>query len=88
MYRLIHSIALLSALLVVVAGLWQDWGLLTSLKRIVVSYLAFFVLGSLMVVGMRTIALFDGDAARREADGEGAAPARGRRRTATPKHDH
>ena len=75
MYRLIHSIALLSALLAVAAGLWQDWGLLTVLKRVVLSYLGFFVLGSLMVLGMRTAALLEGDEEGFDGSGKKATPA-------------
>lgn len=61
MQRLIQTLALAAALLVVVAGIWQSWALVTTLKRLVLAYLAFFFLGSLGALAVRAGALFGGE---------------------------
>ncbi len=60
MQRFISLIAMTACFTVLVAGLWQDWGLLTTLKRMVIAYLAFFIMGSLMALSVRFVALFEG----------------------------
>jgi hypothetical protein len=53
MNRFIHETSLMAALLVLVAGLWQDWGTLVTLKRMLISYLCFFGLGAGMTLVVR-----------------------------------
>ncbi|MCP4572106.1 MAG: hypothetical protein GY838_07100 [bacterium] len=60
MQRAIQILALGAALLVVVAGIWQSWALVTTLKRLVLAYLAFFFLGSVGALSVRAGALFGG----------------------------
>jgi len=60
MQRLISTLAMTAGFAVLVAGLWQDWGLLTTLKRLVIAYMAFFILGSLMALAVRAVPLFEG----------------------------
>jgi hypothetical protein len=63
MQRAIQTLALGAALLVVVAGIWQSWALVTTLKRLVLAYLAFFFLGSVGALAVRAGAVFGGEAA-------------------------
>jgi hypothetical protein len=51
--QLVGSIAMAAALITLVTGLWQDWGTYATLKRLVLSYLAFFFLGSVLVLVVR-----------------------------------
>ncbi|MFT5232956.1 MAG: hypothetical protein ACI9UQ_000984, partial [Candidatus Krumholzibacteriia bacterium] len=50
MYQVIHNLALAAALVALVASLWQDMGLFTAVKRLIISYLGFFFLGSLFAL--------------------------------------
>ena len=59
MQRLINTVGTAAASVVLMAGLWQDWSLLTTLKRMLISYLGFFFLGSLMVLVIKMVPLFD-----------------------------
>ena len=59
MHRLINTVATTAVVVVLMCGLWQDWNLLTSLKRMIIAYLAFFFLGSLMVLVIRIVPIFD-----------------------------
>ena len=59
MYQLIHNLALSAALIALMAALWQDWGLIATLKKVVISYLGFFILGALMALGVRIAALLE-----------------------------
>jgi hypothetical protein len=63
MQRAIQTLALGAALLVVVAGIWQSWALVTTLKRLVLAYLAFFFLGSVGALAVRAGAVFDDETA-------------------------
>ena len=63
MSRLIQTIALIAALAVLAAGLWQGWGLVTTVKRLVVAYLGFFFLGSLAALAVRAGTLYEGPSA-------------------------
>lgn len=60
MQRMIQTLALGAALLVIVAGIWQSWALVTTLKRLVLAYLAFFFLGSVGALTVRAGAVFGG----------------------------
>jgi hypothetical protein len=66
MQNFIHTVALLASLLALVAGLWQDWGVLTTVKRMLVSYLLFFSFGSLLSLSVRALLLLEGKAEFRE----------------------
>jgi len=59
MQRIVNTIALLAAVITLGAGIWQDWGLLSTLKRMVLSYLGFFFLGALLAVVMMIIPHFE-----------------------------
>ncbi len=52
MQRLINTVTSLACVAVLAAGLWQEWSLLTTVKRMLIAYLGFFVLvamGGLLV---------------------------------------
>ena len=53
MNRLVHDFATLTALLVLGASLWQDWGTLTTLRRMLVAYLCCFGLGAGLALAIR-----------------------------------
>ena len=55
MPRLIHTIALAAAATVLGVGLWQGWSLLATGRRLVVAYLAFFVLGAVLALAVRLV---------------------------------
>jgi hypothetical protein len=59
MQRLINTLALTAAAVVLMAGLWQDWSLLATLKRMLVGYLGFFFIGSLMALTVKVVPLFE-----------------------------
>jgi hypothetical protein len=59
MQRLITNLATLAAMVVLAAGLWQDWSLLTTTKRMLLGYLGFFLLGSLGVLAIQLAGVFD-----------------------------
>ena len=60
---MIQTIALIAALAVLAAGLWKGWGLVTTVKRLVVAYLGFFFLGSLAALAVRAGTLYEGPSA-------------------------
>ena len=59
MQRLINTVGNSAAVMVLMAGLWQDWSLLTTLKRMLMAYLGFFFLASLTVLVVRIVPLFE-----------------------------
>lgn len=75
MQRLINTVATAGASLVLMAGLWQDWNLMTTLKRMLIAYLVSFFLGSLMALAVGIVPLFDKkvapEAGPDEASGQG-----------------
>lgn len=56
MSGLVHTLAMAAALAAVCAGLWQDWGLPTTVRKMVTAYLATYVLLSLAVLAVRAAA--------------------------------
>ncbi len=70
MYRLIHNLALGATLIALAASLWQDWGTLTTIKRMAFSYLGFFCLGATMALAVKWVGSLD----KGHHDGVGAAP--------------
>jgi hypothetical protein len=67
MGKLIHNVALLAMLVALAAGLWQDWGIWLTVKRMLVSYLAFYFFGSFLYLGVRALARLGGDQENPEA---------------------
>ena len=59
MQRLINTLATAGASVVLMAGLWQDWSLVTTLKRMLIAYMASFFLGSLMALVIKAAPLFE-----------------------------
>lgn len=59
MYQLIHNLALAAALLALIAGLWQDWGLFSTIKKMIISYLGFFILGAIMTLAIKVVPHFE-----------------------------
>lgn len=59
MQSFIHNLALMASLLALVAGLWQDWEILTTVKRMLVSYLLFFFFGSVLALAVRALPLLE-----------------------------
>ena len=59
MYQLIHNLALAASLIALIAALWQDWGLLATVKKMVISYLGFFILGAIMTLIVRAVPLLE-----------------------------
>lgn len=59
MYQLIHNVALAAVLCCVAAALWQDWGLLATLKKTVIAYLGFFIVGSIMALAVRAVPMLE-----------------------------
>lgn len=55
--QVIQTVALSAAGSVVAVGLWEGWGTFAVLKRAGVAYLAFFTLGALLLMLVRSGAL-------------------------------
>ena len=64
MNRFIRETSMMASLLVLVAGLWQDWGTLVTLKRMLVTYLCFFGLGAVMALVVHAARTTQGPAGR------------------------
>ena len=61
MYKVVQNLALAAALLALVASLWQDWSLITTVKRMLVGYLVFFFLGALMALTVKLVGVLEKD---------------------------
>jgi len=61
MYQIIHNLALAATLIALVAGLWQDWGVFTIVKRMLISYLGFFCLGAVMALAVKLVGALEKD---------------------------
>jgi hypothetical protein len=59
MQNFIHNVALMASLLALVAGLWQDWEILATVKRMFVSYLLFYFFGSVLYLAIRALPLLE-----------------------------
>ena len=55
MQKFIHNVALLASLIALTCGLWQDWGVWLTVKRMFISYLGFFTCGSCLFLVFRAI---------------------------------
>ncbi len=62
MNRLINTLAMTALVITLGAGLWQDWGFFTTMKRMIFSYLGFFFLGSLLTLAVASVPLFENSA--------------------------
>ncbi len=57
MAHLVQAVAAGAAGCVLAVGLWQGWGTLAVLRRAAIAYLGFFLLGSLLLLLVRSGAL-------------------------------
>ena len=55
MQKFIHNVALLSSIIVLSCALWQDWGTWLTVKRIFISYLGFFTIGSCLFLAFKAV---------------------------------
>lgn len=53
MPRVIHTVALAASAAVLGAGLWRDWSVTVTGQRLVVAYVAFYVLGVVLALALR-----------------------------------
>lgn len=70
MKQIIHNLALAAAIVTLVAAVWQDWGLLATLKKTLIAYLGFFIVGAIMALAVRAVPLLEKDAEERNHDGD------------------
>lgn len=61
MHRLVNILAMTALVVTLGTGLWQDWGLFTTMKRMVLSYLGFFFLGGILTLAVVSVPLFEGN---------------------------
>jgi len=66
MYQVVNNLALAATLIALVAGLWHDWSLLTTVKRMAISYLGFFFMGGFMALAVKLVGALEKE--RPEAD--------------------
>ncbi len=55
MQKFIHNVALLASIIVLSCALWQDWGMWLTVKRLLISYLGFFTIGSCLFLAFRSV---------------------------------
>lgn len=61
MYQLIHNISMAAALVALIAALWQDWGLMATIKKMTISYLGFFIFAAIMALVVKSAPRIGGD---------------------------
>lgn len=59
MQKFIHNIALAAGLVVLTCGLWQDWAVWLTLKRMFLSYLGFFGGGTALYLTFRAVRMHE-----------------------------
>lgn len=59
MQKFIHNLALLASLIVLSCGLWQDWAVWLTVKRMFISYLGFIICGSGLFLAFRAVHLLE-----------------------------
>jgi hypothetical protein len=80
MQKLISTLASSAAVVTLMAGLWQDWNLLTTLKRMFIAYLGFFILGGLMALAVKIVPAFE---KQDQTDGEPASSGKTKKEAVT-----
>lgn len=60
MQKFIHNVALMASLVALGASLWQDWGIWTTVKRMLISYLTFYFFGSFLSLAVLAIPYLEG----------------------------
>lgn len=70
MYQVVNNLALAASLIALVAGLWHDWSLLTTVKRMAISYLGFFFLGGFMALAVKLVGALEKDHPGGSREGE------------------
>lgn len=53
MLRLLQTIALAAAFLVLCAGVWQEWAFSVTVRKMILAYLVLFILGGLSMLAIR-----------------------------------
>ena len=71
MYQLIHNVAMAASLVALIAALWQDWGLLATMKKMIISYLGFFIFGAIMALVVKSVPLFEKKHQSGESEADG-----------------
>jgi len=61
MYQVVNNLALGATLIALVAGLWHDWSLLTTVKRMAISYLGFFIMAGSMALAVKLVGVLEKD---------------------------
>ena len=59
MHKIVNILAMTALVTTLGAGLWQDWGLFTTMKRMVLSYMGFFFLGSILTLAVASVPMFE-----------------------------
>ncbi len=59
MHRIVNTLAMSAAVITLGAGLWQDWSLLVTLKRMLLSYMGFFFLAGILAVAVLSVPMFE-----------------------------
>jgi len=59
MHRLVNLLAMMAAVLTLGAGLWQDWGLLATMKKMFLSYLGMFFVAALLTLAVVLVPMFE-----------------------------
>jgi len=54
MQKLTGTIAMTAALVAVIVSLWQDYGFLITMKRALLAYFSFYILGAVLVMVFKT----------------------------------
>ncbi len=57
--RVVNTIALMAAVVTLGTCIWQEWGVFITLKRVILSYLGFFFVGSVMALAVKAVPLLD-----------------------------
>lgn len=69
--RVVNTIALMAAVVALGTCIWQEWGLFITLKRVILSYLGFFFLGSVMALAVKIVPFLDNSAGENEKENDG-----------------
>ncbi|MCP4292331.1 MAG: hypothetical protein GY780_10930 [bacterium] len=67
MHRFVNTIAMAASVVTLGAGLWQNWGMLATMKKMIMAYMGFFFLGSMMTLLIVSIPMFESPKEKNEA---------------------